>query len=420
MTYCVVRTVYYGPDRTMYRGRIRRGASFDEAWETVARWRDEDLCRLNVMYGDGAFTDMLLWPSQKRCRHITKIAPSLKYCGSFSESQPREIVYEIWEEAEPDKNHKEEKIMTNEEMAKKIKELEEKLDGYHRDAEMAKQIKELNGRLDSCRYAQDKHFVKYDADIRRLNDILGRYSIEHDERFDADNDRIKHLDDKLEEQAKLLQQFETALMQLRLNISSVSSVYGIPEKAKTIESMYPCLWNCGYKGKECNGQAQECPIAEHFSNLLENGLWRHSAGSEWVPYSYCKNDADTMLEMFRFRENKKDIIFSEFNAGKRAIVFSDSDYLEKDYLDFWREFDKWCSTSETEDKLYPQSKWTTRERRMNPLMKCQSIYEDRSSFAIWVEHNDEEGEHTFEYGTLQSTWREHNTVGGLPYTEWSV
>lgn len=135
MTYSVVRTVYYGPDRTMYRGRILEGASFDEARDCITRWCDWDLCFLNGRHGDGAYTDMPLWPARNHCVHITRIAPSLKYCGSFSESQPREIVYEIWEEAEQDKNIKEENIMTNAEMAKQIKEFAEKLDRYYANQE---------------------------------------------------------------------------------------------------------------------------------------------------------------------------------------------------------------------------------------------------------------------------------------------
>lgn len=463
MTYCVVRTVYYGPDRTMYQGRILVGASFDEAWDCVTRWCDWDLRFLNGRHGDGAYTEMLLWPSQKHCRHITRIAPSLKYCGSFSESQPREIVYEIWEEAEPDKNHKEENTMTNAELNKKIEDLAEKVDRYYDNQESLFRIRD-----------EETEKLK-----KELNDILGRYSNEYDERFDADNDRIKYLNDKLgriehrldsmydagtyvrqvaEESKKIedalkvttrklylfsqknaelmernkrlseqnvqlqedvkasnkmcdsvskkaskladrVQKLETAQKQLRLDIIST---YGVHTEAKTIESMYPCLWNCEHKGKECNGQAQECPIAEHFSKQLQH------------PYSYCEKDVAVTQECLeKFMENKRDIIFSEFNAGKRAIVFSDSDYLEKDFLDFWREYTKW------EDKKL-HSRYIDFYDYIRPFLKQPAIYDKREPFAIWLDPKNEEYSDYFQYGTLQSTWRKHNVIGGLPYTEWSV
>lgn len=181
------------------------------------------------------------------------------------------------------------------------------------NAEMAKQTKEFNERLDRCRYEQDKHFVKYDADIKHLNEKtksieqrldsmsdattyvrqvaeeskkiedalkvttrklelisqknvelmernkgLSKQNVQLQEDIKAANKMCDNVSKKASKLADRVQKLETAQKQLRLDIIST---YGIPEKAKTIESMYPCLWKCGHKGKECDGLAQECPIA---------------------------------------------------------------------------------------------------------------------------------------------------------------
>ena len=338
--------------------------------------------------------------------------------------------------------------MTNAEMAKKIKELEEKLYRYYdehetlfriRDEETEKLTKELNDKLDADDYRIKQLYTKLGGIERRLDsmddatmyvrqvaedskkiegalkvsarklELIGQQNIQLREDIRAANkmcdsvskkasalaDRVQ----KLEADSSRTLRLEDRVEQLDLTFKNlkvaITGTYGIPEKAKTMESMCPCIWNCEHKGKESNGQAQECPIAEHFS--------------------YCEKEWHNKKQ-----EEKKNIIFSEFNAGKRAIIFSDSGNLEKDYLEFWREFDKWCHTSEKEDKMYPQSSRVTRCYRMDPLIKCSSIYEDRSSFAIWTEHHEEEEDHTFEYGTLPTTWKALNTIKGLPYTEWSV
>lgn len=175
------------------------------------------------------------------------------------------------------------------------------------------------------------------------------------------SDLVWQHEDKLAKVSKLddrMQQLETAQKQLRI---SVISTYGIPEKAKTEESM-----------------------------------------------EYLK----------KFTDVKKDIIFSEFNAGKRAIVFSDSDYLEKDYLEFCREFVKWQEKKTKEENLY--FKCVNFFEYLRPFLKQPTIYDNREPFVIWLDTHNDGYTSDFQYGTLQSTWREHHTVGGLPYTEWSV
>lgn len=290
--------------------------------------------------------------------------------------------------------------------------------------------------------------VKLQEEIKAANKMCDNASkkasrlADRVEKLEGNSSRILRLEDRVwEHEDKLvkaskpddrIQQLETALMQLRLNISSISSVYGIPEESKTIESMYPCLWACEHSGKECNGQAQVCPIAEHFSNLLENGIWRYSDGVKLTEEEirYMENVEKEVTSAAGIKplwtdnaveKMTRPILFQKFNAGKMAIVFDGNDpHFEATYLDFWREFDEWCRTSEKDDRLYPQSSWVTRGYRMNPLMKCPSIYKDHASFAIWTEWVEEKDEPTFEYGTLMTDWREHKTVGGLPYTVWKI
>ena len=382
----------------------------------------------------------------------------------YRPSQPREVLYEIWEEAEPDKNYKEENTMTNAELAKQIKELNERLDRYHdnqeslfriRDEETEKLTKEITERLGKYRIEQEETINKCDDKIVHLHNELeelaervnglGIVAQETTRQLKEQVDRLDRYRDVLDKQFATydskIKQLETAQMQLRLNISSISCVYGIPEESKTIESMYPCLWACVHRGKECNGLAQECPIAEHFSKELTEErsirnswqsakrLWKNlPQASIATEIKYTENDilyADKIKPIWfdnAVEKMTRPILFQKFNAGKMAIVFDGSDpRFEATYMDFWRAFDEWCRTSEKDDKLYPQSSWVTRGYRMNPLMKCPSIYKDRSSFAIWTEWDDEEkNEPTFEYGTLMTDWREHKTVGGLPYTVWRV
>lgn len=256
--------------------------------------------------------------------------------------------------------------------------------------------------------------VKLQEEIKNANKMCDNVSkkasklAERVQKLEGNSKKAPTLENRIE-------QLETAQMQLRLNISSISCVYGIPEESKTIESMYPCLWKCEHRGKECNGQAQECPIAEHFSGQLKAGH---------LGDKFTENEAKSIAPIWfdnAVEKMTRPILFQKFNAGKMAIVFDGSDpRFEATYLDFWRAFDEWCRTSEKDDKLYPQSSWVTRGYRMNPLMKCPSIYKDHSSFAIWTEWVEEKDEPTFEYGTLMTNWREHKTVGGLPYTVWGV
>ena len=387
MTYCVVRTVYYGPNITRRREKELKGASFDMAMHCVARRIDEDSWRLNAEYS-AAYTDAQLWPSQKHCVFMARLAPSLTYCDSFKESQPREIIYEIWEEAEPDKNNKEENTMTNAEMAKQMKEFNERLDRYYDNQELMERV---NDRLDRCEEFEDR----LDRCIKNLGELNEKTkSIE--QRLDSTGDTATYARQVAEDSKKI----EDALKITTRKLDLFSQ--------KNLELMERN--KCAHKGKECNGQAQECPLAEHFSNLLNTGIWKYSDAAikpVWTD--------DAVEKMAR------PTIFSEFNAGKRAIVFDGSDpHFEATYLDFCRAYDEWCRASEKEDKLYPRSTWKVRGFRMDPLMKCPSIYRDHSSFAIWTEWVEEKDEPTFEYGTLMTDWREHKTVGGLPYTVWKI
>jgi hypothetical protein len=371
----------------MRRVRILKGVSFDTARRCVNQWSKHDLCVLNAVYGDDSYADAPVWPVNKGCIHMTRLAPSLLVHGPFGDFQTREILYEILEEAEPDKNYKEENTMTNAEMAKQIKEFAEKLDRYYEN--------------------QEKMFKKYDDDINKLNNKQEELS----EMVDGLGIVAQETTRQQKEQFAKIEQLDLTFKSLKV---AITGTYGIPEEAKTLESMYPCMWKCEHRGKECNGQAQECPIAEHFSEQLKTSI----LGDKFTDViKRIENDA------LRTEENKplwaED--FSKFNAGKMAIVFDGDDpHFEATYMDFCRSIDEWCRTSEKNDKMYPQSTWTTRGFRMNPFMKCPSIYKDHSSFAVWIEWVDEKSEPTFEYGTLMTDWREHKTVGGLPYTVWKI
>lgn len=302
--------------------------------------------------------------------------------------------------------------------------------------EMAKQIKEFSEKLDRYFANQEATIGKYDGEIKQLNakleelaervNGLGIVAQETTRQLKEQTDRLNRYRDVQDKQFATydskIEQLETALMQLRLNISSISCVYGIPEEAKTLESIYPCLWACVHRGKECNGLAQECPLAEHFSKehgggSWKNGVWTDPDGNMWA----FGNTKSAEEEIRATEKIGRTMVFDKFNAGKMAIVFDGDDpHFEATYMDFCRSIDEWCCTSEKNDKMYPQSAWTTRGSRMDPLMKCPSIYKDHSSFAIWIGWVDEKVEPTFEYGTLMTDWREHKTVGGLPYTVWKI
>ena len=278
--------------------------------------------------------------------------------------------------------NKEENTMTNAELAKQIKEFAEKLDRYYEN--------------------QETMFAKYDDDINKLNNKQEEIS----EMVDGLGIVAQETTRQLKEQFAKIEQLDLTFKSLKV---AITGTYGIPEEAKTLESIYPCLWKCEHKGKECDGLAQECPIAEHFSVQLKTG----HLGDKWA-----EEDAAWKYGVWTDPDEK---VFGKFNAGKMAIVFDGNDpHFEATYMDFWRAYDKWCRASENDDKMYPQSTWTTRGFRMNPFMKCPSIYKDHSSFAIWTEWDEEKDEPTFEYGTLMTDWREHKTVGGLPYTVWGV
>ena len=137
----------------------------------------------------------------------------------------------------------------------------------------------------------------------------------------------------------------------------------------------------------------------------------------WIPYSYCERDVEVAKEYLEwYLRNKKDSTFSQFDSGERAIVFSDADYLEKDYLDFWRGYAKWYK-EKNNGAILANKSISVRREALKPFFEQPSIYDDRKPFAIWLCIG--KGEFCFRYETLPSNWRALNTIKGLPYTDWS-
>ena len=99
MTYCVVRTVYYGPERTMRRDRMLNNASFDEARKYIAEVSVADLHFLHLTYGGDAFTEVPIWPAREHLvnRLIVSADAAYRLKVSFSDT-PTYTIFSVTEE----------------------------------------------------------------------------------------------------------------------------------------------------------------------------------------------------------------------------------------------------------------------------------------------------------------------------------
>lgn len=114
--------------------------------------------------------------------------------------------------------------------------------------------------------------------------------------------------------------------------------------------------------------------------------------------------------------------FKEFVAGRAAFVFFDepNNSMETKMISFLREIENWAMNAHEQDNadyyVGPVNDY------LDIFTRHPSVYHDREPFAVWLDPKYkfifEEGTYV-NWGTLQSDWREHGTVGGITRIDWA-